>query len=1117
MLCPLCQSANSAQASRCRACGAPLRARAENATTPDALPAGATLIGNYAVESVLGQGGFGITYRCHDQMLDRRVAVKEFFPSGCRRQDTQVQASRGMSADNFREARAQFLAEARLLARCHHPGIVGVHAAFEAHQTAYMVMELLHGKTLAQLLSARGGRLEEVEAVGIIERAGAALGFVHELDLLHRDIKPDNIMVCDDGRVMLIDFGTAREFVKGSAQGHTVVVTPGYAPLEQYAKQARRGPFTDIYGLAATLYHLLCGQMPPAASDRAMGVTVRPVREVNPRISASVARAVESGLQMEIAKRPQSVGEFLDLIKAPVENVQREAPQLSRPDLVPTELYDDALRARQQMLEGLLPGEELLPVGMQPVKLAPPRPLSAPTTSTPPLNAPPASLSGASGNVGVKNASASNGSPAYALWALAGIIGFFWLVGVMSSSGRNTPSTPASWSPSYQSPVYQVSPPSYVPPPRVPLKTEKKREAAFAAWNALPVMPPASVVNLPSTDSQNSGASDTNSLGVGLGIEFSPDGKRLAYIDKALVLRVLSLPSRQVVRSIPFGRDYPPTDILFSPDNQTIAVSQLGNRVSAWNLQTGQILGTFKAEQNETVWPQAVLNNGQLLIRTIKPSDAGIRSAALIQWNPKTGKRGKAPFANVPNWGYGALSPDGREFAVGDDKGQLQWLNLRTGKQKAQSTTNLTQGDFQKLYGMSYTGAVNARLGVRGIDYSLDGDFLASRNDAEISVFNSRARKIKSLTIDAHPSMFFSIAPGGKWLAARGALPYAPEGDLLWNVKNGRKIRLQTTSDALLDFGFSQNGEQLYGVFADDEKFKFVTWPTDAPPTPAFTLASQTPFQFKPSARVPLIYGSTVALSNTGRLLAMAAPASPGIEIRQQNGTLMKRLNAGGVKTNLMEFSPDENLLALVPRHGDSWVEVWDLRDKSHLVASFAHVEAITALAFAPDGKGLVCGGVNGLVRWYDLTTRQPEAKVTTGQPVSALAVTQHQLIVLDNLATRTYALPLSARNQPRKMDQTGIPTLPGGNKSLLSQWAISPDGKLLATTHGGQPIQIWDLTMGSQLQSLQQSQNSKGFNGVKQVYGLAFSKDGARLSALEAEPGVGKMSVTSWSREMAK
>ena len=559
MLCSLCQTPNPADAQRCRACGAPLggASRADNAT-PDALPAGATLIGTYVVESVLGQGGFGITYRAHDRMLDRRVAVKEFFPAGCRRHDSDVEASRGQSQADYREARDQFLAEARTLARCHHPGIVSVYTAFEANQTAYMVMELLHGQSLAQLITARGGRLPQAEAVGIIERVGAALGFVHGQSLLHRDIKPDNIMVCDDARVMLIDFGTARETIQGNAANHTVVVTPGYAPLEQYAKQAKRGPFTDIYSLAATLYHLLTGQMPPAASDRAMGVQLRPVRELNPQTGASVARAVESGLAMEIARRPQSVDEFLSALKTSVAEAQADGDALggSRPvarggnvarDEITNSLdtprfsdYEAALKARQQLLEGFLPDEEPhlgeAPVVSQPVKIAPQNQKAAP--------APPVALNNTSGGVSVANASSHKKSSALGWWIL-GVIGFFWFVTSFDSGRTKNDPAIVNIPPGYQ--VEPSSSSSYVAPPRVETEAESKQKAATAAWSALPSLAPASVVELPSTESSNPVK--------GMGIAFSPDGKQLAYSDVSSVLRVLSLPSRRVVRTFKLERD----------------------------------------------------------------------------------------------------------------------------------------------------------------------------------------------------------------------------------------------------------------------------------------------------------------------------------------------------------------------------------------------------------------------------------------------------------------------------------------------------------------------------------------------------------------------------------
>ena len=565
MLCSLCQFDNPAQSSRCRACGSPLAASASAvAPTPDALPTGATLIGTYVVESVLGQGGFGITYRCHDQMLDRRVAVKEFFPSGCRRQGAGVEASRGQSANDYREARAQFLAEARVLARCHHRGIVGVHTAFEANQTAYMVMELLHGKSLAQLLDARGGRMNEAEAVAVIERVGEALGFVHDQELLHRDIKPDNLMVCDDGRVMLIDFGTAREYVKGQAQGHTIVVTPGYAPLEQYAKQARRGAFTDIYSLAATLYHLLTGQMPPAASDRAMGVMLRPVRELNPQISASVARAVEAALQMEIAKRPQSVSEFLDAMKAPAENSKSEiSPAMenaitranSVEDEDPSDKearawataplldYSDALQQNQQSLGTLIPSVNPHPVKIAPYNVAPPAPVAS---------APPSLYS--SGNVGYNNNSNHDDTKNLLRWFFGAVlfIGFI-LVCASGLSSSNSNSNPPAGS---STTVYGSSnsqPSSSYSSQSSESQNSRKREVASRAWTALPMLSPISTVALPSTKSPIKSTSAQDYYFGCDRVEFSPDGKRLAYIDNQFVLRILRLPGRKLVRTLKFN------------------------------------------------------------------------------------------------------------------------------------------------------------------------------------------------------------------------------------------------------------------------------------------------------------------------------------------------------------------------------------------------------------------------------------------------------------------------------------------------------------------------------------------------------------------------------------
>lgn len=273
MLCPACGFTNDGTATACRTCGVPL---ADTTVVSQVLPPGSILDNNtFTVGKVLGQGGFGITYLGSDRHLRRPVAIKEFFPAGCVRQSATVGPAGEWTPATYAEARTRFVHEGEMLGRFTHTGIVQVYAAFEANNTAYPVMEYLRGQTLAEILALRGGRLEEAEALGYLHRVGEALDVVHEAGLLHRDIKPDNIIVCAEGRVVLVDFGTAREFSAGQTQRHSVTLTPGYAPLEQYAQRAQRGPYTDVYALAATAYHLLTGEVPVAAPDRAAGVEFR--------------------------------------------------------------------------------------------------------------------------------------------------------------------------------------------------------------------------------------------------------------------------------------------------------------------------------------------------------------------------------------------------------------------------------------------------------------------------------------------------------------------------------------------------------------------------------------------------------------------------------------------------------------------------------------------------------------------------------------------------------------------------------------------------------------------------------------------------------------------------
>ena len=325
MICGVCGKNNLPEVTICEACGAALGGASSNtgalemgAAVPysPALKHGSALQnGAYKIGNVLGEGGFGITYKGGDMSLKRYVAIKELFVhTNCTRVGDTVQPAGTLSGEDYQNIKTKFLSEARTLAKFNHPGIVRVFGAWEENNTAYMAMELLDGESLQQRLN--HGVMNEKDAVAMAVAIGGALQTIHEARLIHRDIKPDNIMLTKDGRTVLIDFGTAREFATGKTKAMTAMLTPGYAPLEQYGSQARFGVYSDIYALGATLYHCLTGQMPPPATDRAAGVELQSPESVNPNLSRNVSQAVMWALQVKASDRPQSVGAWLEALRA---------------------------------------------------------------------------------------------------------------------------------------------------------------------------------------------------------------------------------------------------------------------------------------------------------------------------------------------------------------------------------------------------------------------------------------------------------------------------------------------------------------------------------------------------------------------------------------------------------------------------------------------------------------------------------------------------------------------------------------------------------------------------------------------------------------------------------
>lgn len=308
----------------CAACGTPLTPGSANgnsvSTTEVALPTGTRLHdGRYRVQRVLGHGGFGITYLGMDESLSRQVAIKEFITNGCRREDLTVQPASEWMQIHFHHFRQRFLDEGRILAGLHHPGIVTVHMLFEENNTAYLVMEYIEGQSLADYLQACGGRLPIEEALDLTRQVGEALTVVHKGNHLHRDVNPNNILRRPDGQAILIDFGAARELGMGGEQNQTVLFTPGYAPPEQYGREGKRGPFTDVYALAATCYTLLTGQPPVDALSRISQVaSLVAAHDVCPEVPVFLSHALTKGLELDSANRPATVPLFIASLKEPV-------------------------------------------------------------------------------------------------------------------------------------------------------------------------------------------------------------------------------------------------------------------------------------------------------------------------------------------------------------------------------------------------------------------------------------------------------------------------------------------------------------------------------------------------------------------------------------------------------------------------------------------------------------------------------------------------------------------------------------------------------------------------------------------------------------------------------
>lgn len=277
---------------------------------------------HYSVGKVLGApGGFGITYLAWDNRLETKVAIKEYLPRhlASRSSSIEVRPHTETDAADFRFGLEQFLNEAKTLARMKHPNIIRILTYFEENGTAYLVMDYLEGENLGEYL-ARVGQLTSTDGIQLILPIVDALSHIHAQGFIHRDVKPSNIYLTKDGQTILLDFGAARQALQEKSQSLTSILTPGYAPWEQYHRKGNQGPWTDIYACAAVIYQMITAQLPLDSQERLVEDLLVPPNKLNPSIPGSVSSAILHALSLNPPDRPQTAALFADELKASISN-----------------------------------------------------------------------------------------------------------------------------------------------------------------------------------------------------------------------------------------------------------------------------------------------------------------------------------------------------------------------------------------------------------------------------------------------------------------------------------------------------------------------------------------------------------------------------------------------------------------------------------------------------------------------------------------------------------------------------------------------------------------------------------------------------------------------------
>ncbi len=324
----------------------------------DVLQPGTSLShGQYHIASFLRAGGFGITYLARNS-FNRDVVLKEcFVPAFCSRSQTAVRARSEASKAPMQKAIRSFLEEAQTLTRMSHPNIVRVRHVFQENETAYMALEYIRGHDLLDMIEEKKGDLTPAQIVSLTHKMVSAVAHIHDRNVLHCDISPDNICIRADGEPVLIDFGSARKMVAGVGERHSgfSLVKDGYSPPEQYEANAVIGPGSDLYALGASLYHAITGEAPVACQTR-LAAVLEGQADPLPSLARTVTGyprgflgTIDKALSVQAADRHATAQDWQQALAAPVDGVQRAVAHLRRVVVTPLVTPDAAVTVAERI------------------------------------------------------------------------------------------------------------------------------------------------------------------------------------------------------------------------------------------------------------------------------------------------------------------------------------------------------------------------------------------------------------------------------------------------------------------------------------------------------------------------------------------------------------------------------------------------------------------------------------------------------------------------------------------------------------------------------------------------------------------------------------------------